>query len=538
MTTTASEGLRPLQRAAATGAVVLAGALLAPATSGGQPDEESVVVRSPALAYRCDTTSATHTAEVRVTWSVPGPVRAGEPVRQTDPTLTVTLDRSGVADLAARGASAVKGTADFTIRTELGGQDDAGERDRVAWRRFVVPSTSLPEDGPLELTAAGTGAPLTPAVPGELVFRGGELALLLAWDEEGAHDEAPGTGGGEHPDGGSDDGADGGSDGADGGSDGDVEPPPGTTAGSRPPGTGGGGGATRGAEEDTPVLVLECVPAPEADTTIGALTVGAGATAPGREGAGREDGPPSEDGARLPLDTEGPATGADAPGECDDFGDAQMGWCARLGGYTNVEALDAAAKVEPGIVNLAVPNITPCGDGSEWYWFCQTVTARLDHDGERRLPPTRNTFHAFGFMPTSVTVELTQVGDLEIAVRSQVIAPYDGSVVARASLSLRLDDVTVNGTPLDVGDDCRTRTPLDVSLTADYPGDYTPDQGGFLDGFLDIPPFSGCGTEEDLDPLMTNLVSGERYYVKMTQGRICDIRRNLDCPPEVPELQR
>ena len=56
--------------------------------------------------------------------------------------------------------------------------------------------------------------------------------------------------------------------------------------------------------------------------------------------------------------------------------------------------------------------------------------------------------------------------------------------------------------------------------------------------YTDIPPFTGCGVGEDLDPLLTGLISGKDNYVKMTQGAICDIRTERTCPPAPPELQR
>ncbi len=262
---------------------------------------------------------------------------------------------------------------------------------------------------------------------------------------------------------------------------------------------------------------------------------GDGTTEPGTDAEKPEHHPGAPlDGGRVGTS----AQAADIPEDCVDFADLNNAWCAYLGGYTNVDRMGAAMRIDPGIVNLALPIIGPCNDGSEWFWFCQTARAELRHNGEKKLPPTRNSFHAFDFMPNEATVELTQIGDMEIEVRAQVVAPYDGSVIARATLSVRVYDVTVNGVALDVGENCRTQEPITVALTADYPGDYTPATGGFLDGYTDIPPFSGCGVDGDLDPLLTGLISGKDNYVKMTQGQICDIRTERYCPPVPPELQR
>ena len=52
---------------------------------------------------------------------------------------------------------------------------------------------------------------------------------------------------------------------------------------------------------------------------------------------------------------------------------------------------------------------------------------------------------------------------------------------------------------------------------------------------MTIPPFTGCGVSEDLDPLITGLVSGGGNFVKLTQGSICTLTgSNNGCPPEEP----
>jgi hypothetical protein len=46
--------------------------------------------------------------------------------------------------------------------------------------------------------------------------------------------------------------------------------------------------------------------------------------------------------------------------------------------------------------------------------------------------------------------------------------------------------------------------------------------GGFLSGTATIPPFHGCGSGENLDPLFTASLSGPGNYIRVTQGPICD----------------
>ncbi len=511
-------------RLAALGAVVLVGALGAPAASEGQSTGDTPPQRRSAeLLYHCDTESGQRDLRARVELSIPG-TASGERIGVT---VRATLGEQVVAELAADGAAEVTGVVSATVLVRETGRETGTARDgtgevdgSVLLPDLTVPATPLPAEGSLTLTGSGQTRRLTTDGPGEYRVSADRFNLLLGWQPPGA-DPGDGSDGAESEPGGGEPG-------------GDEESTPDSDPAPTP--DAGGGAAAAGRRQVPPARAFDCTPAPGQNTTITTLTVSGDATTePGTDAEEPEQHPDGPlDGGRI--DTS--AQAADIPEDCVDFADLNNAWCAYLGGYTNIDRMGAAMRIDPGIVNLALPIIGPCNDGSEWFWFCQTARAELRHDGERRLPATRNSFHAFDFMPNEATVELTQVGDMEIEVRAQVVAPYDGSVVARATLSVRVYDVTVNGVALDVGENCRTREPITVALTADYPGDYTPATGGFLDGYTDIPPFSGCGVDGDLDPLLTGLISGKDNYVKMTQGQICDIRTERYCPPVPPELQR
>jgi hypothetical protein len=84
---------------------------------------------------------------------------------------------------------------------------------------------------------------------------------------------------------------------------------------------------------------------------------------------------------------------------------------------------------------------------------------------------------------------------------------------------LTLSGVTVNGQPLDVGSHCRSATPVDIDLLGVPP--YQPVTGGPLEGMVTIPPLTGCGTTEDLDPLLTATLSGSGDLVRIIQGTPC-----------------
>jgi hypothetical protein len=515
-------------RFAALGVAVLVGGLWAPSALGGQPgDETADERRSQELLYHCDTESGTRDARVRVSLALPE--TAARPIGVT---VSTTLDEQVVGELRAGGATEVTGVLSATLRAHRTAQaDKTGEP--VLLPDLAVPTTPLPTEGPLTLVATGEADEVTPGGPGEFRVAADRFSLLLGWPSEGGPDD--GEGGDPEPDpeqppgdGGGDEGGDGG----DGGEDGGDSVPDATTL----PGTdGGGGAAAQASRQAPPARGFDCVPAADQNTVVTTITVSDdGITRPGDDSTESDGDDTGTSGTGRSSDAEP----VDIPDDCVDFADENNAWCAYLGGYTNLDSMNAAVLVEPGIVNLALPIIAACNDGSEWFWFCQTAQAELRHNGKKQLPPTRNAFHAFDFMPNEATVELTQIGDMTIDVRSQVVAPYDGSVVAHATLAVRVYDVTVNGVDLEVGDNCRTERPITVALTADYPGDYTPAAGGFLDGYTDIPPFTGCGDGGNLDPLLTGLISGKDNYVKMTQGAICDIRTEQYCPPFPPELQR
>ncbi len=223
-----------------------------------------------------------------------------------------------------------------------------------------------------------------------------------------------------------------------------------------------------------------------------------------------------------------------------------------IAGYSNAGKLKGSVPVGFPVAALAAGTpaaggVTPLGDvifDNDLYG-CFWARLQLDYRGQREFPPARATFLAFGVMPVTATAYLTQAGpDPVTAViyqnQSGLLgqnAPY--TVVAVSRVTLRIGDVTVNGKPLDVGPDCHTVSPLSspgnplrlktrlVLSGGSFPGDarplYTGIQfGGALAGTAAIPPFTGCGINGDLDPLITASISGSRDYVKVVQGPVCE----------------
>lgn len=146
----------------------------------------------------------------------------------------------------------------------------------------------------------------------------------------------------------------------------------------------------------------------------------------------------------------------------------------------------------------------------------QKSEGSLRYQGRKQSPPFTSTFLTFGFAPTTATLVLEQAGPL--TVESDVLLVFPDNIAEtyiRVPLVLRVLDAEVNGTPLDVGPNCRTVTPLasPEPQPAKYPGDhlvllgkgqllngtdatgYVLTSGGPLTGEVTVPAFKGCGAE-------------------------------------------
>ncbi|MEU5995411.1 DUF6801 domain-containing protein [Spirillospora sp. NPDC047418] len=282
-----------------------------------------------------------------------------------------------------------------------------------------------------------------------------------------------------------------------------------------------GAGAEAGAEAGTPPDgQAACTPGEGRDqvlATVPLVTPGAG-EAPRKQPEKR---------AALPA--------GKAPPDCRVL--QEEGWqfsgCLYMNGFSNVRKLGGASVLndpeapEPALTNVKY-NLVPGPTGLG-------VDVRF-----RFHEPLRSeaTFLTFDFMPTTATMEIDQIG-----LGTQTAAPYEKGqtrqhVQSSMRVSIRLYDVAVNGTPLEVGDHCQSARPVDVTLS-DAPGANITNivKGGASDGSFEIPPFEGCGVGEDLDPLFTGSVSGPGNYLKITQGAICGLAA-ATCPPAMPELER
>jgi len=296
-----------------------------------------------------------------------------------------------------------------------------------------------------------------------------------------------------------------------------------------------------GAATEPPSVELTCVLDVAAAPELAVVSV-TESTTPSRERlpddgvAGIEVGPDAQ--PRVPNLLAGPV-----PPECHRIAAAPVeytnSYCAYLTGFSNVAKLNASVLQPAGLQNIgATKFIFVCPEGPGI--LCQKALVQPELDGKPQLPPAPGSFLAFGFVPTTGTIQLTQIGLGEVYLWSKSTGqpPYPGLATVQVKLSAQVLDAKVNGVPVDIGDNCRTATPIDAVFTANY-ADYSITKGGVLTGTITIPPFSGCGATEDLDPVFTGLISGPGNYVKLTQGAVCTVTgNNLGCPPVKPEPKR
>ncbi|MZD52298.1 hypothetical protein, partial [Streptomyces sp. SID5606] len=232
---------------------------------------------------------------------------------------------------------------------------------------------------------------------------------------------------------------------------------------------------------------------------------------------------------------------------------------AYVTGYANVNKMDGAAYLPPSCL-LIEQGLPVDGPPDPEHIIFDTVSwANFHYQGRKQTPPFPSTFLSFDFAPVKATMVLEQTGPIRIDSRIKLRLSDFTTVTdtyVRAPLVAHVTELEVNGTPLDVGPDCRTETSL-TSVDPDpahHPGDhlvlygrgeqligqeatgYLLLSGGTLSGETSIPAFTGCGTAdgEDLDRLLTASVSGPGNHIKQVQGQTCAIAAPVFPTPETP----
>lgn len=519
-------------RVRARGAAIAALAALAPLIPSAAAAVGSQEITAK-LSYDCALPSGHQRAAVRVKATFPGRATAGEKILPTGVTTTVELPAAAVADLTALKAATVVPETRLTLDVA-----QRGAATQALWRGTAgAPAVAVPAEGPLTLTTSGAAPTVTAAADGDLTFTAADLGIDLAL-------------------------------------------------------------ATADGAPATPAsLSLACTLAKDADGRglLATVPVGPAPAKPSPSGSpspsdptapasGRPTDPASPTGPGVPKGSTAPGTAPDRPGgaknkdgdkdgdKAPKIGDARAGSSAArppappcvkqnptdkslnayITGYSNVRKLGGASLIPVSCVQIEQgdPEIAFPPDGS--IHLLQKSEAYLDHQGRKQTPPFQSTFLTFGFTPTTATMILEQAGPMTVA--SDVLLVFPDNIAetyVRAPLVLRVLDVKVNGTPLDVGPSCRTQTPLSSPEPdpATYPGPhlvmlgkgqlingtdatgYVLTSGGPLTGEVTIPPFTGCGAGgEDLDRLLTASISGPGNYVKQIQGQTCAV--GVEVPTE------
>ncbi|WP_163511495.1 hypothetical protein [Fodinicola acaciae] len=125
--------------------------------------------------------------------------------------------------------------------------------------------------------------------------------------------------------------------------------------------------------------------------------------------------------------------------------------------------------------------------------------------GDLHLPPSKGQFLAFRFMPVGAVTDFIPAG------------PSSGTITAgivdiTSEVYLRTRDANQNGVPLDLGAECVTSTPVKMHIR----GPLNLLGKSEFDTTYAIPPFVGCGGKENLDRLLTAMISGPDNALHLT----------------------
>ncbi|MFF7362079.1 DUF6801 domain-containing protein [Streptomyces sp. NPDC008125] len=496
--TSATASRRSVRLASVAAVATLAGLLSGPGSAADDVDASAVVT------YDCDLPSGTVQVPLEVRGTFPATGEVDVPMSPVDVSMTADFEAADLAPLLPEGASEVVSTATLDV--------DVVQNDQTAqaqWAQFVAPATPLAgdENGKVRLAHTGEVPSVTVSAAGDVTLTAGQLTLGLS---------APAVEGEEAP--------------AD----------PVTLTCDRSEGEAG---------------LLATVLVPDAGTPE--TPDPGGETDPG-EGGGEDPGDPEgEPPVVPPVDTSCPDVVPQGEMDISDApvippgappfqlnlpGQRVCGYAVglatikKLNGSTIINDPSKKPALLSALANQRVTVRTPQMEGGGYNMFNSLAT--LD------LPDAESTFLAFGFQPVSAEVSF-ETGPLTVSTGNvmEVFGYPVNFAVVSFKQSMRLHDVTVNGVPLDVGPDCRTVRPYKVVLRGDFTGGnpyLNVLEGGPLNGTLDIPAFSGCGSGgQDLDALFTASISGPGNSIALNQANMCvpDADPSVwNCPPRLPAL--
>jgi hypothetical protein len=518
---------RRTARVAALGAVGVVAGLIAGPGSAAQARDADVTV-----AYECRFPAGPQEVRAEFTGGYPDEGAVNQPIQPGVTTVKLTVPRAALAGALPEGTVAVSGKLAVTAHV---GQN--GKTVQAAWPNLAAPLTPVAETGDLELVHRGRVPSVTVTAPGEVTFSAGDFELTLSpRTGEGTSGDPDGD-----PSGGPTGAADGGPDGA-----------PSGIPSQEASGSGLG---------DLALPSVACRPRAGQDVQLASVPVpeepGPTASASGDTPGTGQPGGVGPDGIEVEASPTPPAVvcPTEKPtGTMDESFIPQpppggpvrvvnlpgTHGCAYAVGLANVSKLNSAMiindpKKDPQLINvLAVLRSVSRSNNAPGGGY-----QRFDSLGELNLRDAESTFLTFGFQPVTAKVEFIN-GPLTVSTGEIRFTGGTKTPFAQAGFyqSLRVYDVKVNGTPLDVGPNCRTARPFRVVLHGRFPEYTNILLGGRMSGDLTIPEFAGCGTAgEDLDQLFSASISGPRNHIEMIQGAVCVPKQtNTPCPPKLPEL--
>ncbi|MEW2356446.1 DUF6801 domain-containing protein [Spirillospora sp. NPDC029432] len=465
-------------RTAGIAAVVLLAGLLPGARAAAAAQEADAVLR-----YACQFPAGVEPVKVRVKGTFPATGETGKAIQPRKVSVAVAAPGEALRKAAGSGAAKVTGIANLQTLSTQSGRPTSSE-----WSGLAIPSTPLGGSGDTTLVASGAVPAVPSAGAGDVVLSAGMLTLRLSTGAEGT--AAYGTPIECTPQLGQDttlvtvplDGP-------------EQAPPTGTPGSGGGTGTGGTGDRAAAAQEN------RCSPAPPDEYNPKFMHL--------------FPDPALENAVESPTNTEVA--------------------CALVDGLSNVNKLKGAAPARGELVAHIKKqgfNRFPTSVSDPGY-------SQVRHVGKGNFQVTQSVFLTFDFMPTRAKLEITQIGNSNIVNEGPAGARRTRPNLSKAwtEVSMRLFDVHVNGTFMDVGPNCRSSKPILLALEGTSEGDYPYDveAGGFLTGTADIPAFTGCGVGEDLDRLFTASVSGKGNFVRVVQGPVCFAEfpptKRLPCPP-------
>lgn len=465
--------------------LVAAGVTAGSAPAVSQASEHPVTLR---LGYSCAFRSGAIPVSAQVTATYPVAGTVGQPIQPTGTRIAVILPHAAVADLASLHATTATLTAGLdTAATE-------GTKSSTAmWRDFTSPGREIPQSGPTTFTASGAPPTVTPAAAGEVAVIASDMLLVFT---------AP--------------------------------------RGASSPATSSRRSSSHATRADVQAV---CALRRGQDATLARIEVArpASAKAPAATGSNPAKCLPFPNNLKLnplfPLPKPLPGSRVTRqPGH----------GCSYAAGFTNAKKLNEAVLVGPGLadLNIGYKTYVKFPPAVPYSYFYQQVPAQLQYHGRAELPPARATLLAFGFMPVSATLQISEIGSLNAALISCSPAKKTAKCPPQAPnealffgrVMLRIYDVDINGVPLDVGPHCQTAIPFNLELTGHPPSYDISLINGILTGTVTVPQFTGCANGSDnLDPVFDATVSGPGNFVKINQAPFCTPLNNFGCPPVIPK---